>query len=410
MSIWNKVLIGFIFVASVAFFYLGARTLQTHKHWREKAQKFQQRIKAADEEHKTLLGGVLDSDEVADMGVEQLKVELDKILAHRGRVWINCIPEIKPETGQASVTIDMTGPHGIADQTVLRVFEERDIQEGGCFLGEFKVSGVSDDGIGLEPTVPLSDRQLERFDASQGTWTLYEKWPIDSHNVFQEWDDEALTAALPEQSLPEFLSDGEMMTTDEAQEAGLEGRVLAVDESGQILYEDADGNELRLLVDDQTGEARFIDKDGQPVAEEDISEKEVESGKGKYVRILRDYNVIFQDYDTQRTIMIDLIASDTLDKQYAEAAQADSQLQIQFRQDELSRLTAEKKKAERERNAVKTHLATVGRQLEVTQQAVEQIIAQNAADAAQIAQIQKAAKARIDAQTRGVAQVGPATN
>jgi len=410
MSIWNKVLVGFIFVASVAFFYMGARTLQTHKHWREKARDFQAGIDAADKDHKTLLDGELDGDEVAHMGIKQLKVELDKILAHRGRVWYDCTPEVKPQTGQATVTIDAAGPHGIADKTVLLVFEEQDVQEGGCFLGEFKVSEVGDDVIGLEPTVPLSDRQLERLDASQGTWALYEKWPIDGHDIFRELDEEVLTAILPEQSLPEFLRDGEMMTIDEAQEAELKGRVLAVDENGQILYEDVDGNELRLVVDDQTGEAQFINEDGQPVAEENISEKEVDSGKGKYVRILRDYKVIFQDYDTQRTILIDLIESDTRDKQYAEAARDDSQLQIQFRQDKQSQLTAEKTRVEREREAVNAHLTTVRRQLQSTQQAVEQMIVQNAASAAQIAQIQKAAKARIDAQTRGVARVGSAAN
>ncbi|HYW81280.1 MAG TPA: hypothetical protein VE890_16975, partial [Thermoguttaceae bacterium] len=212
MSIWNKVLIGFIFVASVAFFYLGARTLQTHQHWREKAQRFQDRIAQENKTHDTLLNGEPDSQEIADMGVNQLQVELDKILKHRGRVWVDCAPEVKPQTGQATVTLNTAGPHGIADKTVLLVFEERDAQEGGCFLGEFKVSAVSDDAIGLEPTAPLNDRQLQQLDASQGTWALYEKWPIDGHDVFPDWDEETLTAALPEKSLPEFLKDGQMMT------------------------------------------------------------------------------------------------------------------------------------------------------------------------------------------------------
>lgn len=410
MSIWNKVLIGFIFVASVAFFYLGTRTLQTHKHWREKSRRFQERIDAKDEEHKTLLEGQSDSDEIADMGIERLKVELDKILAHRGRVWFDCTPQVKPQTGQATVTINTAGPHGITDKTVLLVFEERDIQEGGCFLGEFKVSEVGDDGIGLEPTVPLSQKQLEQFDASQGTWALYEKWPIDSHDIFPQWDEEVLTAVLPERSLAEFLKDGEMMTTDEAQALGLRGRVLAVDDNGQTLYEDAQGNEIRLVFDDQTEEAQFIDEDGQPVDADDVSEKEVENGKGRYVRILRDYKVIYRDYNKQRTILIDLIASDTLDKQYVEAAEADSQLQIRFRRDENSRLTAEKAKVERERDAVQAHLTTVRRQLLATQQAVEQMLTDNAASAKQIGDIQMAATARIDARTSGVVQIRSATN
>ena len=36
-SIWNKVLIGLIFVASLAFSYLAMRTLKTHQRWMQTA-------------------------------------------------------------------------------------------------------------------------------------------------------------------------------------------------------------------------------------------------------------------------------------------------------------------------------------------------------------------------------------
>jgi len=34
MSLWNKILLGLIFVASLGFFYTAARTLKTQKSWR----------------------------------------------------------------------------------------------------------------------------------------------------------------------------------------------------------------------------------------------------------------------------------------------------------------------------------------------------------------------------------------
>ena len=49
MSIWNKILIGLIFVASVAFFYMAARTLKTHQYWRSVAQGYDYLIGVQDE-------------------------------------------------------------------------------------------------------------------------------------------------------------------------------------------------------------------------------------------------------------------------------------------------------------------------------------------------------------------------
>ncbi len=40
MSIWNKVLLGVIIVASLGMFYMAMRTLQTHAYWRGLAGQF----------------------------------------------------------------------------------------------------------------------------------------------------------------------------------------------------------------------------------------------------------------------------------------------------------------------------------------------------------------------------------
>ena len=44
MSIWNKVLIGLILLASIGFFILGARALKTHQYWREQALQLEQEL------------------------------------------------------------------------------------------------------------------------------------------------------------------------------------------------------------------------------------------------------------------------------------------------------------------------------------------------------------------------------
>ena len=44
MSIWNKVLVGLICVASLALFYLAARTLRTHQYWCDLARQHEDKI------------------------------------------------------------------------------------------------------------------------------------------------------------------------------------------------------------------------------------------------------------------------------------------------------------------------------------------------------------------------------
>lgn len=52
MSIWNKIVIGFVFVASVAFFYLAARTLKTHQYWRTLTLRHEEKIKQLEVENR----------------------------------------------------------------------------------------------------------------------------------------------------------------------------------------------------------------------------------------------------------------------------------------------------------------------------------------------------------------------
>ena len=57
MSIWNKILVWVIGVASVALFYMAARTLKTHQYWRELAQKYERKIEQVQEQNHVLLEG-----------------------------------------------------------------------------------------------------------------------------------------------------------------------------------------------------------------------------------------------------------------------------------------------------------------------------------------------------------------
>jgi hypothetical protein len=198
MSIWNKVLLGFIFVASVGFFYMATRTLATHQAWQQAAQGFQKALDQARQEEEVLREG-----DSARMGIRQLRLALHKLTLARGRAWYHTMPQGQPDpnTGQVMVSIDVADPDqktGISDKMTLYVFEEEQAKDGGQYLGEFKVDGVAEDErkVTLKPVFNLArtivdpegktrktdQRKLDRLVQSKGPWSLYETMPTTTRS------------------------------------------------------------------------------------------------------------------------------------------------------------------------------------------------------------------------------------
>jgi len=356
MTIWNKILIGLIFVASLGFFYMSVRTLKTHQYWRDLVRAFEDQIEAAEQERLELLHGNGLEGEGAQMGIEATRSELYRMLIERGRVWYNCAPQqADRETGQVSVTTDEPRPHGITDKMILYVFEEEEITENAHYIGEFKVVGVADQQVQLQPTRKLIEKELDRLVKSEGTWSLYEKMPADNHDVFAQLTEEEKREFLPEGSVSEFI------------------------------------------------------KDGQPAEAEDPKERLSEDGK-TYVRRLRDYKVLFSEYHRKRTYLHDLRESAERDVAALETAVAAAGQLIEARQADVVELKKELVKYRRERDAAVAHHAALQRQVTAAEAAVEKMIVSNKAIAGRIAKIQLEAVRRIDQRTRRMAQGSAAGN
>jgi len=364
MSVWNKILLGFVFVATVAFFYMAMRTLKTHQYWRELAGEHQQKIKELREENDRLISADPKQGEDGQMGIVRLRLELNKLLIDRGRVWYNCSPEqIDPATGGARVKTDLPDPHRIGVNTILYVFDETDLQDGGRYLGEFEVTDVAQRQVALEPAMTFAPEELKRLAASKGPWTLYEIMPIDTRSVFAHLSEEEKRALLPDLTEEEYIKDGKPAEPDDP-----EDRVVEVK-----------------------------DKDGNVV-------------ERKYVRMLRDYEVLFKAYHLQRSILVDLFEASKRDKQYVDNAYADALKHQQFREDEVRKLKIEVAKYRRQRDAVAALLAIIQPRAEKMKEVVDLLIAANRATAAKIAKIQLEAARRIDARTRSMAQSAAAAN
>jgi hypothetical protein len=183
MSIWNKILIGLIITALLPFFYLSARMLKTQKYWSDLAEKYNAKISELQTDDKVCEeGGIRNGQETP--GIRNIRTELNKLTVDRQRVWYNCDPQvdIKRQTGAVTikVTVDQPNPSGIANKSILYVFEEAPAAQQGRFLGEFKVTAVADKQATLEPAFNLTPVDLKKLAEAKRPWNLYDSLPHDN--------------------------------------------------------------------------------------------------------------------------------------------------------------------------------------------------------------------------------------
>jgi len=374
MHILNKILMGLIFVAAVFFVYVAAKSLKAHQHWREKVQGFERIISDYDEEIYQAQYAETDDGVIAQMGIEQLRKELHKVLVDRGRVWYATMPEqLDADTGTVRIKVDkpsednLVGRHGIGQNTVLYIFEEGEVeaplnQGGARYLGEFRVTEVPEGAIVARPTRPLTDREMDRLANSITPWSLYEVMPIDSHHLLADMDDETLRRILPESVLQQYLLDRQPATPEQIEELGLPGKV--------------------------------VNAEGEPV----------EPGEeGIYLRPLRDYEVIFRDFHRERTEWAQKMAAAMSDKQYAEEARDEALQGLEFRKRQSEALDNVRQRVARRRDLMQQHRQALERKLAELGRAAAELEANNRQLASQIAKVQLDAQRRIDAKTRRMA-------
>jgi hypothetical protein len=356
MSIWNKVLVGLIGVASVVFFYMAARTLKTHQ-WHELALKYQQKIAQVQEQNRKLLEGGQNQGDPTQLGIRQRQTELHKLLLGRGRVWLKCDPKVtlnrQNGTAVIAVTVEQPDPHRITKNTILYGFEEAGVQKNGRYLGEFKVTGADEKQktVALTPTLPLSPRQFDRLASAQRPWDLYEVLPRDNHDVFASLNDKEKEAMLPREGLPEYLNDGKPATKDMPAE--------------------------RVAAD-------------------------------KYVRPLRDYQVRFGAQGLQRVLLGERIDAATGDLKLVKDALEQAQQQEEAAKRDVAAAKEDVKNFTRQRDIVAAYRKTLEQELEAAKAGIAELLKNNQGMARQMAKLQLEAARRIDQRARAMAQSGGA--
>lgn len=222
MSIWNKVLLGFIFVGFVAWLFLATRAMNVWVTWRPKAQQLEQQLEDARQTEIDLI-----------VGLREARLELYKLTVGRGRVWLDCVPhtinvEKHPEAvanhPQASAnTVDilvnnvLPEPHGVELNTTLYVFEQADQANPARYLGQFVVKDSRATQLQIGPSLSLSPEEIQALVNSRQTgrrWSLHEIMPDDNHEIYLDWDPAQYMALLPAETAAEYENEAERTLRD----------------------------------------------------------------------------------------------------------------------------------------------------------------------------------------------------
>jgi hypothetical protein len=367
MSIWNKILLGLLAIASLVFFHASIRTVKTFTYWSKLANDYEQKLKqvresivelkTADHEHPM-------SDKT--FGVQQLRFDLSRMVNNRGRIWPNCqMKKVQPEmangvrTGRTEVNVSSDEP-GISNKMLLYVFEEGDDPTTIKYLGEFTVKAIDQNNVGLVSTTQLTKLQENNLAHSKTSWVLYEMMPADQHELF---------ATLNDDQRKKFFEEPNPGMSKAEQDKWKKDKWWLPEE--------------------------FV-QDGQTVNNQTFERK------------LRDYLEIMRVCEVDRTLYDDRKNALERDESYLTAAKTDSDQQLVFADRQKAQAIAERKWEYKQRDATAAYYGDLQRMLNFNDAAVKAAITANAEAAKQIAKIQKEAAEEIDRRTRSMAGISGA--
>ncbi|NMC21625.1 MAG: hypothetical protein GYA33_14540, partial [Thermogutta sp.] len=351
----------------LAMWYFGMRALATHRAWREAAKKVEGQLAQLKAEEAVLREG-----DGTRRGLRQVKVELAKYGSQRGRVWFNCRPmqmavNKTPEGSdivQISLVFETLGLAGLTDVQELPVdsqvylFDERAPQDGGRYVGKFRVAAVAPRQgdqpaqVVMESLSMLTPREMQLIQqavqgaqAAEAGFTVTELLPTDDHEIFAGVDPEELARMLPPSVVNEYANDGKPSDPTNPQ---------------------------------------------SPLFE----------------RKLRDYEWALSYLHYRRADLIDALAAANKDLEMLKSSLADAQREEQARDAEIAQLKQDLDRATVERDAVAGHLGKVEETLARVSARCDALIQENRQAALEIARLQAKAIELIEQRTRAMAQAG----
>ncbi len=357
-------------------------------------------------------------------------------------------------------------PNPIVTNDILYAYKEYADAKTGftvpyVFLGEFKVTGTTDDSVTLMPVLPLAAAQRDAIQRADSTWVLYNVIPSDGHEWFRNLahplDHYFPQASYPMLSAEEYMRmiDSyrfDLMTLNEIKDQlKAEGRpedafkpddrdvwtkvaftqdiprddprAIQVDSDVLLLTTDGEPydplgraqkyelrqgvleDEIRRTWDKNAkGTVGFVENQ-QGIFDKASAQALIDRGVAKivdpvYVRPLTDYRFQFHDLYRQSEDLIDKQAQ--LEKDYAETSAAKDQVDQQHntRQVEKDKLEQDESNYKLEFDKVSQHRAKLEQQWEQLKGEIRELYYQNKFYAAKIAEMQDAVEAEIERKVR----------
>lgn len=348
MSILSRVLVGFILVATMAFFVLAAYNAKARAEWEKEIQRIEQLLPPLSKQIDVLVNGD-ESVTPPQPGIRELEIRMHDLMAGRGKVWRGCtVQKVGGANNEVLVEVPLPDPHQIQDKMVLYAFEEGD--QGG-YIAEFKVAGIAGKNVSLQPTMSFQfPWQAKRLVQSKLPWSLYEKMPGDRHDVFQGLNQAQLAALMP-------------------------GRPP----------------DIRPVPPDVLEE--YV-RDGTPAQPNDPPDRVM---NGKYERVLNDYEVYFHWAHAQIASLRDQIAAASTDRALAEKLRDDATREVADRQKTIDwTLKPELAEVQGELATITAHLTALQKKFAEVEAEVEQAQADNKRLAAEWTAWQTGASKRLN--------------
>ena len=401
MSTASKVLLILSVLFMPVLLYFSMRTLKTYESWGTKAQSMAKNVEQTEAANKVLAGG--EPGEGGAPGIRQLRADIQRVVADRGRVWIGITKTGRPNpdgslrvqtNGQLLQARPGTVPfqNSVTADTLVYAFDDSPARPGqptGPYLGQFKVTARDDTAATIIPTEKLSPDETKQLAMSPGPWTFYEQMPVDNHQTF---GGKALSELLPRESLPEYQRDGA-----KAQANDPPANVWTRVEFAKAHELDIDGGKVAY----EPGEVILLDRGSaaQLMGQNIVKESPDAQGVANFFqRRLRDYSYLFREFYRQRTALETDLARDQNNLSSIKGALADAQAEGKFLEATIADLQSDLKQLQRDAAAAKAYAKKLEGRLAALTQEVAQVSQTNRELAAKLAAGQLQAAERINEQ------------
>ncbi len=230
------------FGAGFAYLVLSAAMLKTETSWKKTAEQMQEQVAMQEARVEQLENGFSIDPKTGRLQTVENEVdslagaeaELKRVMYDRGRLWRNVsrgavnnnqinlsLPPVQV-SAPADSDAPAAGPaptqpqRSLAANDIVYAFgqmpspDNQNIAVPAYFVGEFVVRSVNGQNLTVEPTTKLDQTQQQVINL-KNPWMLYDKMPVDEHQIFENMDDEKLATlirgACSRLGLPQPLAD-----------------------------------------------------------------------------------------------------------------------------------------------------------------------------------------------------------